>query len=194
MRDAWTSIRLICATSWRLSPRAAMLAFAECVGRFLIALNPLMIGLLITGVAAHDLPLLILGAVGVTAAQGFSQLLMAAGVQARLEVTDLIRHDFDERLARLLGTAPTLRVHLDPDEQDTVQALRDRMGSLGMAFNSLVNIVNNLVTPVTTLAVATGPICDSCCSCRSLSPRRGARATRCSGSSVPRTSPRMPVG
>lgn len=156
MRDAWASIRLICAISWRLHPRAAILAFAECIGRFLIALNPLMIGLLITGIASHDLPLLIIGAVGVTAAQGFSQLLMAAGVQARLEVTDLIRHDFDERLARLLGTAPTLRVHLDPDEQDAVQALRDRMGSLGMAFNSLVNIVNNLVTPVTTLAVAAG--------------------------------------
>lgn len=154
MRDAWVSVKVIWAISWRLHKWAAVLSFAESLGRLLVALNPLMVGLLVSGLATRSVVLVLGGAVGVTAAQGLSQLLMAAGVQARLDITDLIRHEFDGRLATLLSTTPTLSIHLDPHDQDTAQSLRDRMGSLGMAFNTLVNVANNVVTPVTTLVVA----------------------------------------
>lgn len=88
------------------------------------------------------------------AAHGLASLLVILGVNERLDATDVIRHDFEQRLGTTLSTTPTLAVHLDPGMQDDIQAVRDRVGSLGWACNSLINIVNSLASPIATLVIA----------------------------------------
>ena len=154
MREAWHSIALISRISWQLNPRAALLAMLEALGRVLEALTPVMVGLMVAGVASHTLLPLVAGAVGLTASLGLSYFLMIAGVQARLVLMDLVTHEFAKRVGALSGTAPTLDHLENPAYQNHMQALRDNMNSLGMAYNTFVNVVNNLATPVTTLTVA----------------------------------------
>jgi ATP-binding cassette subfamily B protein len=154
MRDAWQSIALISRMSWQLDPRAAVVAMLEALGRLLEALTPLMVGLMVTGVASHTLVPLVAGAVGLTAGLGLSYFLTIAGVQARLVLMDLVTHEFAKRVGALSGAVPTLDHLENPAYQSQMQALRDNMGSLGSAYNTFVNVVNNLVTPVTTLTVA----------------------------------------
>jgi ATP-binding cassette, subfamily B, bacterial len=154
MRDAWQSVALIGRISWQLHPRATLLALLEALGRVLTALTPLMVGLMVAGVASHTLLPLVTGAIGLTAALGLSYFLMIAGVQARLVLMDLVTHEFAQRVGALSGTVPTLNHLENPAYQDQMQALRDNMNSLGMAYNTFVNVVNNLATPLTTLTIA----------------------------------------
>lgn len=154
MRDAWRSVALISRICWRLNPRATLLALLEALGRVLTALTPVMVGLMVAGVASHTLLPLIAGTLGLTAALGLSYFLMIAGVQARLVLMDLVTHEFAQRVGALSGSAPTLDHLENPAYQDQMQALRDNMNSLGMAYNTFVNVLNNLATPMTTLTVA----------------------------------------
>lgn len=154
MGEAWASIALIARVAWRLDRRATVVAMFEAVGRILEALMPATVGLMVAGVVTRSAVLLVLGAVGLAAGLGLAFFLTVAGVQARLSLLDAVDHEFYLRIGRLSGTAPTLNHLQDPRYQDQVQALRERMGAIGSAYNSFVNVVNNLVMPLTTLTVA----------------------------------------
>ncbi|MFC6704778.1 ABC transporter ATP-binding protein [Flexivirga alba] len=90
------------------------------------------------------------------ATEAFGFILGICGVQARIGLNERIGQHFDADVARISGTAPTLDHLQDPRYRDQMHALRERMGALGMAYNSFVNSVNNLVAPVTTIIVALG--------------------------------------
>ncbi len=154
MRDTVASLALIARVSWQLDRRAAVVAMFESVGRVLSCLTPAMIGLMVTGVATGGLTPLLVGAIGLASAQGLAFVLTVVGVQSRLRLLDLVTHEFRQRIGRLSGSAPTLDHLQDPRYQDQMQALREGMQSLGMAYNNLVNVVNNLAVPATTLTVA----------------------------------------
>ncbi|RNI19014.1 ABC transporter ATP-binding protein [Flexivirga caeni] len=150
------SIGLVLRTSWRISPSATLIAFLEAVGRVLQYLRPLFFGLIVGGLTTHSLHLLVLGVGGIAFSESCGFLLGTAGVQARVGLNERIGHHFDAEVARISGTAATLDHLQDPQYRDQMHALRERMGALGMAYNSLINAVNNLVAPVTTIVVAAG--------------------------------------
>ncbi|NNG38350.1 ABC transporter ATP-binding protein [Flexivirga sp. ID2601S] len=154
MRYHLQSIALILRTSWQVNRGATVVAFVEALGRVFEYLMPLFVGLAVTGLVDHRQSLLVLGLLGAIGGQAFSALLGIAGVQARVGLNERIGHRLDAEIAGISGGAPTLDHLQDPQYQDQMHALRERMGALGMAYNSLVNTVNNLVGPITTLVVA----------------------------------------
>lgn len=156
IRYHWQSIKLIVRTSWGISHSATIIAFLEVCGRILQYLRPLFIGLAVGGLTAHRLTPLVLGVGGMILTEAFGFILGICGVQARIGLNERIGQHFDARIGRISGTTATLDHLQDPQYQDQMHALRERMGALGMAYNSLINAINNLVAPVTTIIVAVG--------------------------------------
>ena len=76
------------------------------------------------------------------------------GVEARLRLNEMVGHEFDRRVARLIADVPTLDHLESPAFRNEAQIVTERQGALGGAYNSLVNALRQLATPVVTLVVA----------------------------------------
>ena len=154
MHEAWRDLRVVLSVSWRISRRSALIALAEPIASIFQMLTPLFAGLLVDAVVRHSMVSLLIGIGGLTFGQGVAFLLIVLGVEARLHLTERVGHEFDLRVATLSGEAVTLD-HLEgPAAQDKVQALSERLGVLGFAYNSAVNGLRTVLMPLTTLVVA----------------------------------------
>jgi ATP-binding cassette subfamily B protein len=154
MRESVLSLRLVLGAAWRCDRSASLLALAEALGNVLNRLLPLFLGLIIDGALTRSTAPLVVGAVGVAVALSLSSLLAGVGTHARLVLMERLGQEFDERVAWTSGSLPSLAHLSNPKYQDQIQVLRDRMGSVGRAYNSLINFVNQITLPVTTMIVA----------------------------------------
>ncbi|MEV4350034.1 ABC transporter ATP-binding protein [Actinoplanes sp. NPDC049596] len=145
---------LILRTSWRLSRSSTLLVLAGALGQILDFLLPLFIGLSVTGVATGDARYLVAGVAGAAVARGRGFLLGSLGTQARLDLNEKMGHYFDVQVATMSGELVTVEHLDDPRLQDHMQALRERMGVLGWAYNSLINSAYAVIGAVTTLTIA----------------------------------------
>jgi ATP-binding cassette, subfamily B, bacterial len=152
LRNLWLPL----SAAFRLDRSAALLAFLEVIGSVLTTLLPLAFGLMVTGVATHALGTLLLGAVLAGLAFGVVPALTTVGVEARLRLNESVGHEFDRRVARLMAAVPTLDQLESPAFRDQAQIVREQQGSLGGAYNSMVNALRQLMMPVVTLAIAIG--------------------------------------
>lgn len=148
------SVWLVVSSSWRSGRLAFLISLLEVVSRVLQSLNPLFVGFVVTGVVEHRLGLLVGGAAGLACSQGLIFLLMLIGVHERMHVNDRVGFAFDQRIGRRSGLTPTMDHLVDPAYQDRLQTLTERQGAMGMAFQSLVNTLNNLSGAVVTFVVA----------------------------------------
>ena len=140
--------------AWQLDRRAAVVAFLEVVGSVLTNLMPLAFGLMISAVATRDSTPLVAGAALALAGLGVVPYLTTVGVEARLRLNEMVGHEFDRRVARLVAAVPSLDHLESPAFRDEAQIVTERQGALGGAYNSLVNSIRQLATPVVTLVVA----------------------------------------
>lgn len=154
MKDTWASLVLIGRMAWQQGRGHAMVAMLETVGRVLEYLLPLFAGLIVTGVATRSLTAALVGGAGLALSQGFAYLMAVTGVESRLILMERIGHAFDLRIGRMAGDAATLDHLESPEHQDQTQALAERLGVLGGAYNLLVNVANNLAGPVVTVLIA----------------------------------------
>jgi ATP-binding cassette subfamily B protein len=140
--------------AWRLDRRAALVAFLEVVGAVMTNLMPLSFGLMVTGVAGRDTAPLVVGVGLALSALAVVPFFTTLGVEARLRLNELVGHEFDRRVARLVADVPTLDHLESPAFRNEAQIVTERQGALGGAYNSFVNALRQLATPVVTLAVA----------------------------------------
>ncbi|WP_018158034.1 ABC transporter ATP-binding protein [Demetria terragena] len=153
-REGFASAALIARAVWAQGSGHGALALMEMTGRVLEYLLPLFAGLIVSGVTDRNLSLAVIGGVGLSLSQGFTFVLTLVGVESRLELQERVGHHFDQRTGTLSGESPTLD-HLEhPGHQDQMQALGERLGVLGNAYNMLVNVLNNLAGPIVTLIIA----------------------------------------
>ena len=148
------SLGLPLRAAWQLDRRAAVVAFLEVVGSVLTNLMPLAFGLMISGVATRDTTPLVAGTALALAGLGGVPYLTTVGVEARLRLNEMVGHEFDRRVARLVAAVPTLDHLESPTFRNEAQIVAERQGALGGAYNSFVNALRQLATPVVTLAVA----------------------------------------
>lgn len=152
-----TSLRafwLIVRTGWTATPRYTAMALAETLGRALSALNPLFLGLFAGGLLARDYAAAGIAVAGILGSIALQQSLEVIGTMARFRQMNLVGLAFDQRVAHLMGSTPTLD-HLEaPDYLDKSQVLRDNSGSLAMASNLLLSTLNNLIWAVVSVLVA----------------------------------------
>ena len=131
-----------------------MLALLEAAGSLLANLLPLGIGWLVTGAVRHAATTEIFGSLVVAGALGAPPLLTGLAVEARLRLREQLGHHFDHEVARMMSGVPTVEHLASPRFHDQAQNLSEQQGSLGQAYNLLINALNNLVVPVATVAVA----------------------------------------
>lgn len=154
MSGAVASLRLLARMAWQQGRGHATTAMLETLGRVFQNLLPLFAGLVVTGVVSRSVPAAAIGGVGLAVSQGFWYLMAVIGVESRLVLMERIGHAFDLRIGRMAGEAATLDHLEDPEHQDQTQALAERLGVLGSAYNLLVNVANHLAGPVVTVIVA----------------------------------------
>ncbi len=152
--STWAAVRFVVAATWRNSRMSFLLSMFEVVGRALEALTPLFVALLVTGAVERDYPVLVAGAVGLVGAHGLVYLLMLFGVHQRMNVNDRVGFEFDQRTGRQSGGTPTMDHLVDPTYRDRLQTVTERRGTMGLAFQSLINTLNNLTGSVVAFGVA----------------------------------------
>lgn len=146
----WTVLR----TGWAIDRRRSVLSMMEAAGVLLSNFLPLGIGYLVTGAAQRDANRAIVGGLVVAVALGAPAVLTALAVGARLRLRELLGHHFDREIARLMSGVPTVE-HMDaPQFHDQAQLFAEQQGSLGQAYNLLINALNNLVVPLAAVVVA----------------------------------------
>jgi ATP-binding cassette subfamily B protein len=140
--------------SFKISPRLALLSTCELIGKVLLALIPLFLGIFAAGAVDRDLGLMLIAAaalVGSTAANNYLQIV---GTSARVDLMERIGFAFDEKIARITSDIATLDHLESPEYLDQMQILRDEGDALGQAFNMTLNLINTAAYTVTILIVA----------------------------------------
>jgi ATP-binding cassette, subfamily B, bacterial len=154
MTESVRALWLIVRTGWTATPRYTAMALTESLGRALSALNPLFIGLFAGGLVGRDWQLAGIAVAGILGSVALQQTLEVIGTMARFRQMELVGLAFDQRIAHLMGSTPTLDHLESPDYLDKTQVLRDSSGALSMASNLLLNTFNNLTWAVASVAVA----------------------------------------
>ncbi|GAB3578359.1 ABC transporter ATP-binding protein [Calidifontibacter terrae] len=150
----WTAVRFVIGATWRNGRRSFVISLLETLGRAVQALTPLFVALVVTGAVEHHWNMLVGGAAGLVASHGALYQLMLLGVHERINVNDRVGFEFDQRTGRQSGTTPTMDHLVDPVYRDRLQTLTERRGAMGMAFQALVNTLNNLASSIVAFVVA----------------------------------------
>ncbi len=152
--SAWAATRFVVGATWRNGRLSFLLSLLETLGRVIEALTPLFVGFVVTGAVERRWALLLTGAIGLILAHGTVYQLMLFGVHQRMNVNDRVGYEFDQRTGRQSGDTPTMDHLVDPTYRDRLQTLTERRGAMGMAFQALVNTLNNLATSIVAFVVA----------------------------------------
>lgn len=156
MREQLRPILFLLRESWRTSPRAAVFAFLEAVAKLLEGLTPALYAMVVAGVVAGDPRLALLGGGLVAAVVGTNAVLSIWGTRFRVGLMQAMADRSEARTAELLAGLRTLSHHGDPATLDIVQALRERSGTVGIGYNSLMNALRSFIAPLTALVIAIG--------------------------------------
>ncbi len=145
---------LVLGMSFKVSPRLAVLTGGELVGKVLMALIPLFIGIFAAGAIAGDLGRMLLAAIALVGSTAVNNYLQVVGTSARVDLMERVGFAFDEKIARITGEIETVDHLESPKYLDQLQILRDEGDALGSAYNMTLNIVNTAAYTVTILIVA----------------------------------------
>lgn len=124
---------LVLALSVRVRPRLALLCLAETAGKMLSALIPLFIGIFASGAIAADARRMLAATAALVGSTAVNHLLQIIGTSARVDLMERVGFAFDEKIATVTGTIPTLDHFESPEYLDQMQILRDQEGALGQA-------------------------------------------------------------
>jgi ATP-binding cassette subfamily B protein len=150
------SIRFIFREAWAASPRAAIFSFLELLSNAVDGIMPALYGGIVAAVVAGNATIALVLAALVGILFGFARLIVVLGVGYRTGLMQALADRFEGRTAQMLASLPTTSHHEEPASMDAVQALRDRGGAVGAAYNMVMNALNSIIAPVTALVVAIG--------------------------------------
>lgn len=156
MRDRLRAITFALREAWQVSPTSTIFGFAEVVMRAILGARPAMYGLIVGGIAAGELHLALIGGALLLLTEAPNLLIQLWGLRYRVGLMQALADRFEGRTAILLASLPTLAHQDDPAAQDEVQALRERGGVIGVAYNNVVNALGSIAGPVTAVLVAVG--------------------------------------
>ncbi|SDT29429.1 ABC transporter ATP-binding protein [Microlunatus soli] len=154
MIKAFRAVWLIISTSVRVDPLRSVLCLAESAGVAMAVLRPMFLAWMITGAGHRDLQRIVLGAALFVASIAADKALCMIGVNARIRQLEKVSHTFQARVAEITARIPTLDHLESPQYLDQSQLLRERSGTLGVALNTLLNTLNDVVRVGGTLILA----------------------------------------
>lgn len=140
--------------SFRVSPGDTLISLLETFSIIFLVSRPVLVGLVITGIAVHDLRSTVLAATGLVIAAGLGEIFSAVGVGARIRLKEKVGFAFDLATARLLSEIPTVEHFQDPAVADRIRLISEQNGTFGLGVNRLLNVLHNSVYVVGTILVA----------------------------------------
>jgi len=154
LRAALDDVRFLIAQLWRLDRRAFLLAFVETAVSLAQAAAPIAYALVVSGLATHQPVPVLVALAWLLLVHGLGLRLSILGVDARLVLSDIVRHHYDQRIGELSARLPTVDHLVDPEVLDRLELIIAEQGALGNAANGLLNAVRAFVWPVVGLAIA----------------------------------------
>lgn len=148
------ALGLLASTSVQASRWLSLACLAEPVSRIVQLLQPLYLAWFVSGIAEHDLGLVLAAAAAFVLSVGLALALGTIGIHARGRMQERVGALFQARIGRITGAIPTLDHLESPRYLDQLQVLREHDGALGLALNQLLNTFTNVVFVVGTLALA----------------------------------------
>lgn len=148
------ALHLLVGTSFRVAPGTSIGCLAETGGVLVSLLPSWMLALFIGAAARQDARGMALTASLFVAQIAVSRLLFVIGMNARMNQLERVGEEFSGRAAHITATIPTVDPLDDSQYLDQLHILREQQGALGLAVNTLLNQVNNLVGVVGVLTLA----------------------------------------
>ncbi len=154
MSPALRGLGVVLATAVRVSPWQSLLCLLENLGRVLVALTPLFVGIFAAGAIQRDLGRMLFAAAALVGSTAVVNAFQAIAVNAQVKQQELVGHTLDAEIADLTARTATLD-HLESARYlDKLQILRDNEGVLGNSFGLLLHTINTLAYAVAVLLVA----------------------------------------
>jgi ATP-binding cassette subfamily B protein len=148
------AIWLVVSRAVRVSPWQSAVCLLETLGSFVMMLEPLFVTWLVVGAVRHDRSMLIWAVAAFVFSLTVNLFLTIVGNNARITQYERVGFWFDTEVSRLTSSLTTLEHLQSPEYLDRTQVLQDQQGLLGFAFNSVLNLLRNLVLAGGTLVLA----------------------------------------
>jgi ATP-binding cassette, subfamily B, bacterial len=148
------AIWLVVSRAVRVSPWQSAVCLLETLGSFVVMLEPLFVTWLVVGAVRHDRSMLIWAVTAFVFSLTVNLFLTIVGNNARITQYERVGFWFDTEVSRLTSSLTTLEHLQSPEYLDRTQVLQDQQGLLGFAFNSVLNLMRNLVLAGGTLVLA----------------------------------------
>jgi len=148
------AIWLVVSRAVRVSPWQSAVCLLETLGSFVMMLEPLFVTWLVVGAVRHDRSMLIWAVAAFVFSLTVNLFLTIVGNNARITQYERVGFWFDTEVCRLTSSLTTLEHLQSPEYLDRTQVLQDQQGLLGFAFNSVLNLLRNLVLAGGTLVLA----------------------------------------
>ena len=148
------AIRLVVSRAVRMSPWQSAVCLLETLGSFVMMLEPLFVTWLVVGAVRHDRSMLVWAVAAFVFSLTVNLFLTIVGNNARITQYERVGFWFDTEVCRLTSSLTTLEHLQNPEYLDRTQVLQDQQGLLGYAFNSVLNLLRNLVLAGGTLVLA----------------------------------------
>jgi ATP-binding cassette, subfamily B, bacterial len=148
------AIWLVVSRAVRVSPWQSAVCLLETLGNFVAMLEPLFVTWLVVGAVKHDRTMLVWAVAAFVFSLTANLFLTIVGNNARITQYERVGFWFDTEVSRLTSSLTTLEHLQNPEYLDRTQVLQDQQGLLGFAFNSVLNLLRNLVLVGGTLVLA----------------------------------------
>lgn len=148
------AIWLVVSRAVRVSPWQSAVCLLETLGSFVMMLEPLFVTWLVVGAVKHDRSMLIQAVAAFVFSLTVNLFLTIVGNNARITQYERVGFWFDTEVSRLTSSLTTLEHLQSPEYLDRTQVLQDQQGLLGFAFNSVLNLMRNVVLAGGTLVLA----------------------------------------
>lgn len=154
MMKSFRALSLVVSTAVRVSPWQSAVSLGESIANILQVLQPLFLSLLVVGALKHDANRITVAGIAFVASVAVDRILLVVGAHARIGQLERVGYAFSTRIAEVTARIPTLDHLESPRYLDQMQTTRDQEGSLGVALNTLLNVIADVLRIVGTLILA----------------------------------------
>lgn len=155
MRLTFRAIWLVVSTAVRVGPWQSLASLLNPLGVLVSLARLALVARLVAEVAERDAREAAIAASALVVAIVVGRVFGQIGTSARIGQLERVANAFGERVARVTAQIPTLDHLVSAHYLDQTQTIRDQSGSLGGAWNTLLNRFADLVNAVGALALAT---------------------------------------
>ena len=154
MRELLAAAWLVMRIAWRTGPLAFVFTFGEIVSTTLRFMQPVMLALIIDGIADREPAPLMWGSGLLIMSLAFGGAVEAVAVAHRVKLIADVGYAFDRELMSALSRIGTLDQLEQPRLARAIGKVGDRTDAMGFCFNGVMSVMIQAAAPITSIGVA----------------------------------------